>query len=130
MRKKSTAKSAAWKWFSKWVRLSRADEHGYVECVTCGKFDHWKNMQAGHFVAKSKGGAIYFEPSNVHPQCPRCNLYEHGNLIPYTLFIQREYGQDYPDRLRAQASQTVTMRLSDYEQIEAEYRERVKELGG
>ena len=34
--------------FSQYIRLKDSKD-GIGTCVTCGKQDHWKNLQAGHF---------------------------------------------------------------------------------
>ena len=82
-------KAKAWKLFSEWVR--RKDIIGnrpYEECalcVSCGKLDEWKKLQAGHFIPKSHGLVYYFHEKNVHPQCDYCNIWDKENAkIKYT----------------------------------------------
>ena len=56
------------------VRLKASDENGYCQCVTCGKIDHYKSMQGGHFYSRRHLVFKLFE-ENLHPQCAGCNLY-------------------------------------------------------
>ena len=42
---------------------------GLVNCVTCGKVDHWKNMHAGHWFHASKQSAVTYDHRNIHVQC-------------------------------------------------------------
>ena len=37
----------------KLVRLKAADKHGFCRCVTCGKRQHWKELQGGHFISRT-----------------------------------------------------------------------------
>jgi len=38
--------------FSRYIRLSYADNNGMVKCVTSGDMYHWKNIQNGHFITR------------------------------------------------------------------------------
>ena len=127
-RKKSTAKAAAWRWCSQFIRCKSADAGGYVRCVTCGQSHHWKDMDAGHFVSKARGSSIYFVEENIHPQCQRCNRFLEGNKHLYTLYMIDMYGREKVEELELLARQTESWRLSDYEEMEDYYRGRVKEL--
>ena len=75
-------KKETWKLFSLYIRLKYADDNGYVSCCTCGIKKHYKEMQAGHFIA-GRNNSILFEEKCVHPQCGRCNVYKHGNTVEY-----------------------------------------------
>ena len=75
----------AWKLFSELVRRNGIispippDEVYCVVCYTCGKPMKWKDAHAGHFLH----GRLDFDSRNVHPQCPKCNTFLHGNLGVY-----------------------------------------------
>ena len=79
MKKKTTAqlKKELDKWFSQYIRLRRADANGLVECFTCGKIDHWKKQQAGHFQSRRHLTTRWNE-LNVQVQCVRCNMLNQG----------------------------------------------------
>ena len=57
------------KLLQKHVRLKAAvsaDKNGFIECVSCGKWYHWKNMQGGHWIERGKKatkimGVLYIE---------------------------------------------------------------------
>jgi hypothetical protein len=85
-------KADVWDLFSEWVRRSAADEDGYCACVTCGKIDIWKSMQAGHYISRKYSGT-FIDKRNVHVQCPKCNLFLHGNLVAYEEFMLKTYGE-------------------------------------
>ena len=52
----------------------------YIACVTCGKIDHWKNQQGGHFISRTWTATKILE-ENIHPQCISCNGFR-PKLIP------------------------------------------------
>jgi len=113
--KKKRLKEKAWKLFSEYIRRRDA-EAGYVCCVTCGKRDEWKRMQAGHFIS-GRNLSILFEPDCVHPQCRGCNLYGHGRQKEYYLFMRERYGLKRIDSLYIQANTVKKYTESDYEEL-------------
>lgn len=87
-------KKALWKQFSLYIRRREADSDGFTKCFTCGARKHYTELDAGHYIPKSVGGAnLYFNEKNVQPQCTYCNRYMHGNLTQYALRLQEKYGQ-------------------------------------
>jgi len=127
-RKLSTAKANAWRWCSKYIRLKWADSNGYASCVTCGVTKHWKELDAGHFIPKSRGNAIYFEEDNLAPQCDSCNRFHGGKDHMFTLWMLDWYGRERVEELEHQAQTTVKYTAADYDAMADDYRERVKEL--
>jgi hypothetical protein len=91
---KTKTKEKAWKTFSQYIRRRDADHEGFTHCVTCNKRDHWKKLQAGHYV-DGRGNAVLFREDLVHPQCFKCNSKrpgcEAGNKIKYTIFMKQKY---------------------------------------
>jgi hypothetical protein len=116
-----TLKNKAWTLMSEQVRLSSSDHNGYCSCVTCGVTKHYKEMHAGHFVHCSKGSLASYDKRNINPQCPKCNTYQGGNLIEYTLFIQEKYGSHVIDELK-KLKQTI-MKRQDFDRVISELTE-------
>ena len=108
-------KNKAWKLMSEHIRTSYADDAGYVACVTCGNTKPYKEMHAGHFIHASKGSLVSYDDRNIAPQCPKCNTYQGGNLIEYTLFIQDKYGSKTIEELK-QLKQTI-MKRADFDEV-------------
>ena len=100
--------------FSLYVRLEKADPDGWVECYTCGKKKHYKEMQCGHFVPGRTLG-ILWETTNARPQCKACNVFLHGNLIEYYPKMQKEIGQEEIDRLKRLRKLPVKLSREWYE---------------
>lgn len=81
-------KREVWDLFSEWVRKSEAAGDGNVACVTCKTYKPWQEMQAGHYIH----GTLFLIPELVHPQCPVCNSFKHGNLNAYKDWMIKKYG--------------------------------------
>lgn len=94
-------KKKLWKLFSEYIRK----RDGY-KCITCGKQLDKNTSHAGHFVPKSRGLAIYFDERNVNCQCVSCNLFRHGNLVPYAVYLEKKYCHGIIQELEA-LSRTV-----------------------
>ena len=123
----SAAKKKAWSAMSLWIRSKEAI-NGYCSCVTCGWTGEISSMQAGHWIPKAQGNAIYFEETNIHPQCYRCNINLGGNGPEYYSFMLRTYGQEELDRLKALAKTKVNFKVPDYQAIEQKCKELIEGL--
>ena len=91
------------------VRLKASDDNGYCQCVTCGKIDHYKDMQGGHFIPRGRTVFKLFE-ENIHPQCPSCNLY--GMKTTKIQEAYRIYMDDMYGARRIRAMQRLAWRPS------------------
>lgn len=80
------------------VKMKAADHMGIAECVTCGKQEHWKELDGGHFVPRAHKKHKLRE-ENIHPQCRYCNRYRNGALGEYTLYMIDMYGRDFVEWL-------------------------------
>jgi len=87
------------------VRLKAADENGYAQCVTCGRVDHYTNMDGGHFISRKHTAHKLLE-ENIHACCKGCNGFLNGNMIPYTIFMIDTYGREFVDELEATKNET------------------------
>ena len=79
----------------KYIRLRDAyfeDGEWWVNCVTCGERIPYKASTAGHFFPAGTYPAVRFAEWNINGQCIRCNKYQHGALIQYTIEMIRRYG--------------------------------------
>lgn len=111
-RKKSTIAQEvdkAAKLLQRLVRLKASDDNGYCTCVTCGKVDHYKNIQGGHFYGRRNLVFKLFE-ENIHPQCPACNLY--GMKTTKIQEAYRIYMEDTYGARRIRAMQRLAWRAS------------------
>lgn len=114
------------------VRMKAADENGYCTCVTCGKVDHYKNMDGAHFISRVKTRHKLLE-ENIHVCCKKCNGYLGGNYQAYTLFMVDTYGRDFVDELLETQNNTMKwMRSEILDHIQAlkKYEKEVRDAKG
>ena len=71
--------------FSQYIRL-RYSKNEIAECVTCGKQDHWKKQQAGHFISR-KHYATRWDEDNVQVQCSGCNVFRYGEQYLFSKYL-------------------------------------------
>lgn len=74
--------------FSEYIR-NRYAKNGISECITCGKKDEWKKLQAGHFISRARYSTRWNE-DNVQVQCYRCNVIKNGEQYLYSLYLGAE----------------------------------------
>jgi hypothetical protein len=87
----------------KLVRVQSADDNGYCQCVSCGVVKHWKEMQGGHFISRSKT-ATKITRENVHTQCRRCNAWpDSTTVLSYRDYMIERYGEDFVENLREES---------------------------
>jgi len=110
-----TLKRKLWETFSLYIRLRDSDEKGYCRCISYGAVKPYKEMDAGHFIPKNKGLAIYFEEDNIHAQCRGCNSFLHGNLYDYGKALEHKIGQKRIDELKALSKTTKKFTLAEYQ---------------
>jgi hypothetical protein len=108
--------------FSEYIRKRYAKDD-ISECVTCGKKDHYKSLQAGHFISR-KQYATRWDEDNVQVQCVACNVYRYGEQYKFGLYLGAEKSQELLQKSRQ------TVKFLDYElqeMIEL-YKHKVAEL--
>ena len=71
------------------LAAKKAARNGYVQCISCGKWIHWKESQLGHYLH----GVMDFNPVNTNIQCRQCNGFRKGNPIGYAKWLVLKYGQ-------------------------------------
>ena len=91
------------------VRLKASDDNGYCKCVTCGKIDHYKSMQGGHFIPRGRTVFKLYEP-NIQVQCPSCNLW--GMKQAHYVLRYRQWMVDYYGERRVKAMERLAWRAS------------------
>lgn len=82
------------------VRLKAAaheGKNGLIKCVSCPKWGHWKDMQGGHWIERTKQATKVIEEI-IHPQCPGCNgfgmKYSTEVRENYRKYMHEMYGED------------------------------------
>lgn len=124
---KKSLKAKAWKTFSEFIRKKYADENGFCKCVTCGKIEFWKKMQAGHAVG-GRNNAVLFHEEIVHVQCVHCNIFMRGNYSVYTLFMIDTYGRERFEELLALKNLVKKLSNDDLRNVTEQYQQLIEML--
>ena len=122
-RKKLVEKAA--KIFSLYIRQRNAKNDGLVECFTCGKKDHWKNLQCGHFQSRKHYGTRWDE-TNCQVQCSACNVFRYGEQYKFGVRLDKDYGQGTAEDLHAKAIQITKYSNNDLQGLITKYTALVK----
>ena len=85
--------------FSEYIRRRYGE---IATCVTCGKKDHWKKLQAGHFMSR-KHYATRWDEDNVEVQCSACNVFRYGEQYLFAKYL----GTEKADMLLNKSRETV-----------------------
>ena len=108
--------------FSEYIRRRYA-KNDIAECVTCGKKDHWKNLQAGHFMSR-KHYATRWDEENVEVQCMACNVYRYGEQYLFA----KHLGQEKADELLAKSRTMVKLKDWELQDMIEIYKKKLLEL--
>ena len=110
------------------VRLKAANDEGYCKCVTCGKVAHYKEMQGGHFIERSRSATKLVE-ENIHPQCQYCNAFGMKSTIivlEYRNYMVAMYTEDGVAKLIALSRRSHKWVRSEIQEQRADIREQIK----
>ena len=122
------------KLLQKHVRLKAAvaaNKNGFIECVSCNKWFHWKDMQGGHWIERGKQATKIME-ENIHPQCKGCNQYgmRHRTHVRegYSKFMRDMYGDDFCDQMLIDSKKPIKYFRPDLEDMVKDLRRKNREL--
>jgi len=124
-RKKKMNHAAVWKLFSEYIRRRDSDWSGRGKCITCPNVKHWKEMDAGHYISRSKK-AILYDERNVNLQCKRCNITGEPQL--YRKALIGKYGEEVVDELESRIHELKQFKLADYKRLYEEYTLKLKNV--
>ena len=94
-----------------------------AQCITCGKKDHWKKMQNGHFMSR-KHYSTRWDEENVQVQCNACNVFRYGEQYLFSRYL----GDDKADELLAKSRQIQKFTDIDLIEMIEHYKQKVDNL--
>ena len=97
--------------FSQYIRKKNAVNE-IATCFTCGKKDHWKKLQNGHFQSR-KHYSTRWDEINCQVQCAGCNVFKYGEQYKFSVNLDAKYGEGTAERLSIKAQQII--KLSNFE---------------
>ena len=127
----SKIKKKAWDVFSRYIRMRDCLETtgctSWGLCITCGKRNHFKLLQAGHFVAGRHNAGLFSE-RGVHAQCYNCNINLRGNTLEYRRQIIKLYGEGADEEIEREAAATRTYTVEELEELAKSLKEKIRYL--
>lgn len=112
--------------FSKYIRR-RFAENDISECYTCGKKDHWKNLQCGHFMSR-RFYSTRWDDKNCQVQCKGCNVFRYGEQFKFSVHLDKEYGEGTAEMLEYNSKQLLKIYMPQLKLLILKYEELVKEM--
>ena len=107
-------------------RMKAADQYGMASCVTCGKKQHWKEMDGGHYISRTYSKYKLYE-ENVHVQCKACNRFSNRSIDNYFHFMVDTYGYDHVKLMTDTKREIVKWNRVELEDIVKDFKARIKE---
>ena len=111
--------------FSKYIR-QRDAVNEIATCFTCGKRDHWKRLQNGHFQSR-KHYSTRWDEVNCQVQCAGCNVFRYGEQYKFSVNLDLKYGKGTAEAMHLKSNQTVKLDNYDLEVLITKYDNLVKE---
>lgn len=112
------------------ARISAANDFGIAECVSCGRKQHYKEMDGGHFIPKGGSSFWALRIENIHPQCKGCNAFGMKNGVAaqsYTIWMQDYYGADFVKDMLATKNNLIKIYANEYEEMLKDYNDQINE---
>lgn len=97
--------------FSQYIRQKNSID-GIATCFTCGKKDHWKKLQNGHFQSR-RHYSTRWDEINCQVQCAGCNVFKYGEQYVFGNKLDQKFGTGTAKRLHIKAKQMI--KLADFE---------------
>jgi hypothetical protein len=99
-----------------------------IQCVTCSKKRHWKEMHGGHYIARTWTAHKILE-DNIHPQCPGCNTFKPERMADdYHWYMVDTYGVDWVQHLNQTKREVVKRTRAELEEELARLKAQCKQL--
>ena len=126
---KATPRKKALDALQKLVRVKSANDNGWCQCVSCGRWLIWTQCDGGHFIPKGHSSYWSLVEENVHPQCKPCN--NRGSMFgtadqQYTLWMVDYYGRDFVDEMELKKRDPIKFYKKDYIEMTKEWNEQIK----
>tara|TARA_R110002050_G_scaffold186328_1_gene320546 strand:- start:1185 stop:1592 length:408 start_codon:yes stop_codon:yes gene_type:complete len=131
MSERSKAKNACDKAFSRFVRLSCADEFGMINCITCNKRKMWNEVDCGHFQTRAKLSVRWlYEPPliNASAQCKGCNMSNGGHSYQFGKKIDALYGSGSADTVVFMSNQIRKYTVQELRDMASSFEARAKAI--
>jgi hypothetical protein len=106
--------------FSQYIRQREAVNE-IATCFTCGKRDHWKRLQNGHFQSR-KHYSTRWDETNCQVQCAGCNVFKYGEQFVFGQNLDIKYGLGTSNDLYIKAKKTVKISTVELQEMIKHYK--------
>jgi hypothetical protein len=113
--------------FSEYIRRRNAVDD-IAECFTCGKKDHWKKLQCGHFQSR-KHYSTRFDETNCQTQCAGCNVFRYGEQFVFGQNLNKKFGDGTAEKLLQKSREIVKFANIDLIEMIDRYKNMIQQLG-
>jgi hypothetical protein len=112
--------------FSLYIR-QRYSINEISKCFTCGKEDHYKKLQCGHFQSRRHYSTRWNE-INCQVQCAGCNVFKYGEQFIFGKNLNLEFGEGTSEALYLKAKQIIKFSNNDLEDLITNYNSLITDL--
>jgi hypothetical protein len=121
--------------FSIYIRRRYA-KNDIAECFTCGKKDHWKKLQCGHFQSRKNYATRFgtlddddkITELNCQVQCAGCNVFRYGEQYLFAKHLDEKYHNGLADELFLRSKKVVKFDNIDLEMLINKYKDLTDKL--
>jgi hypothetical protein len=112
--------------FSLYIR-QRYSINEISKCFTCGKEDHYKKLQCGHFQSR-RHYSTRWDEINCQVQCAGCNVFKYGEQFIFGKNLNLEFGEGTSEALYLKAKQIIKFSNNDLEDLITNYNSLITDL--
>ena len=112
--------------FSQYIRQKNSIDE-ISTCFTCGKQDHWKKLQNGHFQSR-RHYSTRWDEINCQVQCAGCNVFKYGEQYVFGSKLDSKFGSGTSRRLHIKAQEIVKLSDNDIEEMIKRYKDFVDRM--
>jgi len=109
--------------FSQYIRQKNSIDN-ISTCFTCGKKDHWKKLQNGHFQSR-KHYSTRWDEINCQVQCAGCNVFKYGEQYVFGAKLDQKFGEGTSRRLHIKGQKIVKIADFELEELIIKYKKFV-----
>lgn len=112
--------------FSLYIRRRHA-KNDIAQCYTCGKKDHYKKLQNGHFMSR-KSYATRWDETNCQVQCVKCNMFEQGMSYVFGLNLNKQFGEGTAEELLRKSKEILKLSNDEVVSLITKYENKLNNL--
>jgi len=112
--------------FSLYIR-QRYAKNEIAQCFTCGKKDHYKRLQCGHFQSR-KHYSTRWDEINCQVQCAGCNVFKYGEQFIFGKNLDLQFGEGCSESLYNKAKKITKYSYDEIEDLITKYNLLIKDF--